>query len=154
MSLALREARRAERLGEVPVGAVLVSGDGDGVILGRGHNLCIARHDATAHAEIVALRRAGRRAGNYRLGGSTLYVTLEPCVLCLGAIAHARVARVVYGAADPKRGAMALARSRRVSRLLHHRLHVTGGVMGIEGAGILRRFFAARRRDGATSCRT
>ena len=144
MRLALREARRAARSGEVPVGAVVVS-TGGGVILGRGHNLSIARHDPTAHAEVVALRRAGRRARNYRLTGATLYVTLEPCLLCLGAIAQARVGRIVYGAADPKRGALVAARTRKVASLLHHRYLVTGGVLKREGAEILKEFFKTRR---------
>ena len=145
MRLALREARRAVRTGEVPVGAVVVAAGRDAVILGRGHNLTITRHDPTAHAEVVALRRAARRALNYRLTGATLYVTLEPCLLCLGAIVQARVGRIVYGAADPKRGALAAARMRKVAALLHHKYRVTGGVLEREGAEILREFFRARR---------
>ncbi|HKY30952.1 MAG TPA: tRNA adenosine(34) deaminase TadA [Candidatus Polarisedimenticolia bacterium] len=144
MALALREARRAGRLGEVPVGALVVE-PRTGAVIGRGHNLTIARHDPTAHAEVVALRRAGRRAGNHRLGGTVLYVTLEPCLLCLGAIVHARVARVVYGAPDPKRGALAAARTRKVASLLHHRFQVTGGVLAEEGARLLLDFFHGRR---------
>ena len=145
MREALKEARRAARMGEVPVGALVVSGDERRDIIGRGHNLTIARHDPTAHAEVVALRRAARRMRNYRLASTTLYVTLEPCLLCLGAIVQARVGRVVYGAADPKRGAMALSRSRRVAGLLHHRFRVTGGVLPEEGGALLTEFFRARR---------
>jgi len=143
MTLALNQARRAGRLGEVPVGAVVVAADK--AILARGHNLMIARHDPTAHAEVVALRRAARRMRNYRLTGVTLYVTLEPCVLCLGAIVQARVARVVYAAADPKRGALDAARSPAVAGLLHHRFRVTGGVLAEPAAGLLKEFFAPRR---------
>lgn len=145
MNLALREARRAARRGEVPVGAVVVGGGATGVVLARGHNLLITRNDPTAHAEVVALRLATRRAGNYRLTGSTLYVTLEPCLLCLGAIVQARVARIVYGAADPKRGAMTAARTARVAALLHHKFSVTAGILASEGAGLLREFFRQRR---------
>jgi len=143
MTLALNQARRAGRLGEVPVGAVVVASDG--AILARGHNLMIGRHDPTAHAEVVALRRAARRMSNYRLTGVTLYVTLEPCLLCLGAIVQARVARVVYAAADPKRGALDAARSPAVAGLLHHRFRVTGGVLAEPAAGLLKEFFAPRR---------
>lgn len=145
MTLALREARRAARMGEVPVGAVLVAAGGESLVLGRGHNLTIARHDPTAHAEVVALRRAARRTRNHRLTGSTLYVTLEPCLLCLGAAVQARVARIVYGAPDPKCGALGAARTRRVAALLHHKYRVTGGVLEQQGADLLRQFFRARR---------
>ena len=145
MELALREARRAARLGEVPVGAVVVAADEPDLVLARGHNLLIARNDPTAHAEVVALRRAARRAGNYRLTGSTLYVTLEPCLLCLGAIVQARVTRIVYGAPDPKRGAMTAARTPRIARLLHHKFRVTSGILAAEGADLLKEFFRRRR---------
>jgi len=145
MRLALREARRAGRMGEVPVGAIVVAAGDGGAVLARGHNLMIARHDPTAHAEVVALRRAARRVRNYRLTGATLYVTLEPCLLCLGAIAQARVGRIVYGAADPKRGALKAARSRGVAGLLHHKYRVTSGVAADEGADLLLAFFRARR---------
>ena len=145
MRLALREARRAARIGEVPVGAIVVAAGPEEKIIGRGHNLTILRHDPTAHAEVVALRRAARRARNYRLTGATLFVTLEPCLLCLGAIVQARIGRIVYAAADPKRGAMAAARTRRVAALLHHRYRTTGGILEHEGAEILHDFFRARR---------
>ncbi|HEU4402813.1 MAG TPA: tRNA adenosine(34) deaminase TadA [Candidatus Polarisedimenticolia bacterium] len=141
MALALRLARTAASRGEVPVGAVIVA---EGRILGRGGNRPIAACDPTAHAEIVALRRAARKAGNYRLPGTTLYVTLEPCLMCLGALVHARVARLVYGAADPKVGALSLWRGRR--RLpLNHRVAVTAGVRAAECAALLKEFFRARR---------
>ncbi len=143
MRLALREAARAGRTGEVPVGALLV--DAAGTVLGRGHNRPRAGSDPTAHAEVVALRRAARRLRNYRLPGTTLYVTVEPCPMCAGAIVHARVARVVYGAADPKAGAV-----RSLFRLLddarlNHRAEVAAGVLEAECSAILREFFRARR---------
>ena len=145
MKLALREARRAARLGEVPVGAVVVSAGSAPEVLGRGHNLMITRHDPTAHAEIVALRRAARRTRNYRLSGALLYVTLEPCLLCLGAIVSARISEIVYAAPDPKRGALAASRTREVSSLLHHRFRATGGILEEEAGSLLREFFRARR---------
>ncbi|HET6372183.1 MAG TPA: nucleoside deaminase [Candidatus Polarisedimenticolia bacterium] len=145
MKLALREARRAARLGEVPVGAVVVSAGPAPEVLGRGHNLMITRHDPTAHAEIVALRRAARRTRNYRLSGALLYVTLEPCLLCLGAIVSARISEIVYAAPDPKRGALAASRTREVSSLLHHRFRATGGILEEEAGSLLREFFRARR---------
>lgn len=144
MKLAFGLARKAVDHGEVPVGAVVVDPRISRVI-GRGHNLMIAQHDPTAHAEIVALRRAARRVGNYRLTGVTLYVTLEPCVLCLGAIAHARIGRVVYAADDSKRGAIAVGRTGPVAALLHHRFEVTSGVMREDGERLLKEFFKPRR---------
>jgi tRNA(adenine34) deaminase len=142
MGLALEEGRRAASHGEVPVGAVVVL---DGEVVGRGGNEPIARQDPTAHAEILALREAARSRGNYRLPGATLYVTLEPCPMCCGAIVHARVGRVVYGAADPRTGAV-----RSLYRLLedprlNHEARVTEGVRGEECAALLREFFRARR---------
>jgi tRNA(adenine34) deaminase len=142
MGLALEEAARAAEAGEVPVGAVVVL---DGRLLARGHNAPIARQDPTAHAEIVALRAAAREAGNYRLGGATLYVTIEPCAMCCGAALQARIARLVYGADDPKAGAV-----RSVHRLLddarlNHRVEVTAGVRAEECGARLRDFFRARR---------
>lgn len=153
MAMALREARRAARLGEVPVGAVLVapSPDGTPVVLARGHNLREARQDPTAHAEMLAIRRASRRLGAWRLAGTTLYVTLEPCPMCAGALVLARVARLVFGCRDPKAGAVGslydLARDRR----LNHRLSVTEGVLGDEASALLTDFFRARRRRGEAS---
>jgi tRNA(adenine34) deaminase len=143
MDQALALARRAGARGEVPVGAVVVL---DGHVIGRGGNASIARHDPTAHAEVVALRRAGRAAGNYRLPGATLYVTVEPCPMCCGAALQARLARLVYGAPDPKAGAAeSLYRLLRDPRL-NHRLPVQGGVRAEASAALLRAFFRSRRR--------
>jgi tRNA(Arg) A34 adenosine deaminase TadA len=142
MGLALEEAARAAQAGEVPVGAVVVL---DGRLLARGHNTPIAHHDPTAHAEIVALRAAGREAGTYRLTGATLYATIEPCAMCCGAALHARIARLVYGADDAKAGAV-----RSVYRLLddarlNHRVEVTAGVRAGECGARLGDFFRAKR---------
>jgi len=142
MRAALRLARAAARRGEVPVGALVVAGDR---VLGRGSNRPIAAADPTAHAEIVALRRAARAARNYRLPGATLYVTLEPCLMCLGAMVQARVGRLVYAAPDPKVGATALLR-RRSAAGLNHRVSIRGGLLAAEAAALLRGFF--RRRAG------
>ncbi len=143
MRRALELARHAqEEHAEVPVGAVLVK---DGEILGEGWNHNIGTHDPTAHAEIGALRDAGKRAGNYRLPGSTLYVTLEPCAMCSGAIVHARIARVVFAAADPKTGAAGSVFDTLVSPLHNHRVEVVGGLLADESAILLRAFFKARR---------
>lgn len=142
MRHALDLAERAAAAGEVPVGAVLVQGD---EIVGEGWNRPVSRHDPSAHAEIVALRDAGRRLSNYRLPDTTLYVTLEPCVMCAGALVHARVARVVYGAADPKTGAAGSVFDTLTSPLHNHRIEVRGGVLADEVAGALREFFRSRR---------
>ena len=142
MERALRLARAAAAQGEVPVGAVVVSG---GRIVGQGSNSPIRSCDPTAHAEIAALRRAAKALGNYRVAGATLYVTLEPCLMCLGAMVHARVRRLVYGAADPKVGAVALLRRRRLAGL-NHRVTIRGGVRADECAELLRSFFRRRRR--------
>lgn len=142
MRRALDLAREAEAEGEVPVGAVLVL---DGQVVGEGRNRMIGAHDASAHAEIEALRDAGRRLGNYRLTGSTLYVTLEPCVMCAGAIVHARVARVVFAAADPKTGAAGSVFDVLASPLHNHRTEVGGGVLADESSRLLVGFFRARR---------
>jgi tRNA(adenine34) deaminase len=147
MAQALACAREAELRGEVPVGAVIVSADG--AVVARAANAPIALHDPTAHAEILALREAGQALGNYRLPGCALYVTLEPCAMCVGALVHARVARIVYGAADPKTGACGSVFDLAASARLNHRIVVTGGVRAEESAEILRRFFAARRASGA-----
>ena len=144
MLAALDRARDAAVHGEVPVGAVLV--DAAGNELARGANAPIATHDPTAHAEIIALRAAAQRARNYRLPGTTLYVTLEPCAMCVGALIHARVARVVYGAADPKGGACGSVLDFASDARLNHRIAVEGGLFAEESAGLLREFFAARRR--------
>lgn len=142
MQAALDLARQAGALDEVPVGAVLVL---DGTIVGRGFNQPISRHDPTAHAEVMALRDAAARVGNYRLPGSTLYVTLEPCVMCTGAIMHARVARVVFGACDPKTGAAGSVVDLYGEERLNHHADIEGGVLAKESGALLSTFFAARR---------
>ena len=142
MRAALREAAKAGDRGEVPVGAVVVQ---DGKIVARGSNRPVASSDPTAHAEVVALRRAARRAGNYRLTGCDLYVTVEPCAMCLGAVVQARVGRLVYGAPDPKAGAV---RSIMVFPFdkSNHRPRILGGVLAAECGRLLTDFFRARRR--------
>ena len=142
MALALEEARRAESDGEVPIGALVVL---DGRILGRGRNQVIAASDPTAHAEILALREAAAALGNYRLTGSTLYVTLEPCAMCCGAAVNARVTRVVYGATDPKAGAAQSLYRLLEDQRLNHRASVTGGVLQQECGAVLSEFFQKRR---------
>jgi tRNA(adenine34) deaminase len=142
MTQALARAATAEGQGEVPVGAVLVLDD---ELIGAGWNQPIGRHDPSAHAEVMALRDAGGRLGNYRLARSTLYVTLEPCLMCVGALVHARVARVVYGAADPKSGAVDTCCRGFELPGLNHRITVTAAVMNDECGELLRRFFRARR---------
>jgi tRNA(adenine34) deaminase len=142
MEVALDEARRALDLGEVPIGAVLVV---DGRIAARGRNEPVGTSDPTAHAEVQALRAAGQAFKNYRLTGSTLYVTVEPCLMCVGALVHARVGEVVYGAAEPKTGALRSAA--RVLELdgLNHRFAVTGGVLEAPARELLQKFFSERR---------
>jgi tRNA(adenine34) deaminase len=142
MRRALELARAAAAVGEVPVGAVVVR---EGVAIGEGANAPIAGQDPSAHAEIVALRAAARRLGNYRLGAATLYVTLEPCAMCLGAMVHARVQRLVFGAPDPKSGAVGGVVDLRETGLFNHRVEVTGGVLEADCAALLRDFFRARR---------
>lgn len=142
MRAALELAQQGLEAGEVPVGAVVVK---DGEIVGRGFNAPISRHDPTAHAEIMALRDAAARLGNYRLVGCELYVTLEPCAMCSGAIMHARIARVVFGARDPKTGACGSVTDLFADRRLNHHTEVTGGMMAEECGALLSRFFAARR---------
>jgi tRNA(adenine34) deaminase len=143
MRAALVEARKAWELGEVPVGAVVV--DSAGEIIGRGHNQPIANHDPTAHAEIVALRQAAAHLGNYRLPGCTMYVTIEPCIMCLGALLQARLRRLVFGAPDPKGGAcVSLYRLPEDARL-NHRLEVVPGVGEAECRSLLQEFFRQRR---------
>jgi tRNA(adenine34) deaminase len=142
MRRALALADRAEAAGEVPVGAVVVR---DGQLLGEGCNGPIGAHDPTAHAEILALRAAAKQAGNYRLPGTTLYVTLEPCPMCVGAMIHARVARLVFGAADPRTGAVGGALDLLAFPGHNHRIRVTGSVLEADCARRLRAFFRARR---------
>ena len=143
MGLALDAAKVAADAGEVPVGAVVVAPDGR--VLSVAANRSIAAHDPSAHAEICALREAGAALGNYRLTGCTLYVTLEPCAMCAGAIAHARVARLVYGADDPKGGAVAHGIRFFDAPTCHHRPHCDNGLRGDEASQLLKRFFQARR---------
>lgn len=145
MEYALELAARGAQEGEVPVGAVLVR---DGEIIGEGWNRPIASHDPSAHAEIVALRQAGHRLGNYRLTGSTLYVTLEPCLMCAGAMIHARVKRLVFGAYDPKRGAVNSTAHAFDTQGLNHRVAFTGGVLEQACSERLQAFFRARRNPG------
>ena len=142
MRYAFRLAQRAEQHGEVPVGAIVVNEDR---CIAEGWNASIATHDPTAHAEMVALRKAGLALENYRLCDATLYVTLEPCVMCMGAISHARVKRLVFGAFDPKRGAVCNALSLTDASFLNHRISWLGGVLEIECSELLRDFFRARR---------
>jgi tRNA(adenine34) deaminase len=141
MGKALREASRGAARGEVPVGAAVVM---DGNVLATGHNRPILDGDPTAHAEIVAIRKACRKAGNYRLPGATLYVTVEPCAMCLGAIVQARIARLVYGALDPKAGAISSIMTFPFERT-NHRLEIEGGVLAEDCGRILRDFFRSRR---------
>jgi tRNA(adenine34) deaminase len=142
MRLALAEALKAREAGEVPVGAVVVVED---TVAGTGFNHPISSNDPTAHAEIVALRTAATRLGNYRLSGSTLYVTVEPCLMCVGAMVHARVGQVVFGAAEPKAGAIvSMTRAHELSGL-NHRLEVTGGVLEDECRQVMQEFFRSRR---------
>ena len=142
MTQALALAETAAGQGEVPVGAVLVYSD---ELIGAGWNQPIGRHDPSAHAEVMALRDAGEQRGNYRLAQSTLYVTLEPCLMCVGALVHARVERVVYGAADPKSGAVDTCCTGFELPGLNHRVAVSAGVLADECGELLRRFFRARR---------
>ncbi|HEY9147784.1 MAG TPA: tRNA adenosine(34) deaminase TadA [Gammaproteobacteria bacterium] len=145
MRRALEQAQLAAREGEVPVGAVLVK---DGQLVTAERNRPITDHDPTAHAEIRLLRAAGKALQNYRLGGTTLYVTLEPCPMCAGAIVHARVARVVFAAPDPRTGAAGSVYNILQSNELNHRCEVESGVLRAESAALLRDFFRARRRSG------
>ena len=142
MRLALEQAAHARAAGEVPVGAVVVR---DGAVVGTGWNHPIHAHDPTAHAEIGALRDAGRRLGNYRLPGCDLYVTLEPCAMCAGAIQHARIRRVVWGAPDPKTGACGSVVDLFAEPRLNHHTSSVGGVLAAESAALLQAFFAERR---------
>jgi tRNA(adenine34) deaminase len=143
MEAALALARDARDRLEVPVGAVIVV---DGAIVGRGYNQPIGAQDPTAHAEIVAIREAAQRIGNYRLTGATLYVTIEPCQMCVGAMVHARIARVVYGAPEPKAGAIESAMQAHDHPALNHRLAVTGRVLEEECRDVMQAFFADRRQ--------
>jgi tRNA(adenine34) deaminase len=147
MTAALLLAQEAGYAGEVPVGAIVVK---DGEVIGSGHNAPIGRHDPTAHAEIQALREAAARLGNYRLVGCTLYVTLEPCAMCTGAIQHARIARLVYGARDPKTGACGSVVDLMAEPRLNHHAQVVGGILADECGSLLSQFFVDRRRKPRT----
>jgi tRNA(adenine34) deaminase len=142
MGLALEEARKGLAAGEVPVGAIVVA---DGEVIGTGFNQPISTHDPTAHAEVVALRAAAARIGNYRLTGATIYVTVEPCLMCVGAMVHARVAALVYGAPEPKAGAIRSMTSAHELAGLNHRLQVTGGVREDDCREMMQEFFRERR---------
>lgn len=148
MQLALEQARLAAAAGEVPVGAVVVR---DGQVIGRGRNAPVASHDPTAHAEIAALREAAQALGNYRLDGCELYVTLEPCAMCSGAMLHARLKRVVFGAADPKTGAAGSVTDLFASQQLNHQTRVEGGVIAQECGALLAGFFQARRQEARSN---
>lgn len=143
MLIALALAEEAGASGEVPVGAIIVK---NGEIIGRGSNAPIATHDPTAHAEIRAMRDAAERLGNYRLVDCTLYVTLEPCAMCTGAIQHARIAKVVYGAYDPKTGACGSVVNLMSEPRLNHHTEISGGVLAAECGALLSNFFSARRK--------
>ena len=143
MRAAIEQARTAAERGEVPVGAVLV--DADGELIAAGHNQPIGAHDPSAHAEIVVLRAAAQKRANYRLPETTLYVTVEPCTMCVGALVHARVARVVYGAAEPKTGAIESARRLFESGEFNHRPKIESGLLAAECAALLTDFFEQKR---------
>lgn len=142
MQRAIQLAKQAADQGEVPVGAVIVS---DNQVIGEGYNQPIGQCDPSAHAEIVALRAAGRERHNYRLVNTTLYVTLEPCVMCVGAMVHARIQRVVYGAPDPKTGAVHSVFPLAESMHFNHRIDYQGGLFADECGGLLKQFFLSRR---------
>jgi len=142
MSLALEQAVKAEEDGEVPVGAILVK---NGLVVARAHNQPISTNDATAHAEIQLLRAAGRKLKNYRLTGTSLYVTLEPCAMCLGAIMHARVERIVFGAHDPKTGVCGSSENLIDANCFNHKINLVSGVLENESKQLLKNFFNSRR---------
>jgi tRNA(adenine34) deaminase len=144
MAEALQEAARAEAAGEVPVGAVVIC---NAVLIGRGHNASLSLNDPTAHAEVQALREAARQVGNYRLVSATLYVTVEPCLMCMGALLHARVKRLVFGCHDPKAGAAGSLYDVARDRRLNHQLEVTAGVGEEESKALLQRFFRGKRQQ-------
>lgn len=144
MQLALEQARRAADLGEVPVGALVIK---DGAILGQGHNRTLLDNDPTAHAEIVALRQASAKFGNHRLTGCSMVVTIEPCAMCAGAIIHARLARLIYGASDPKAGAAGSVLQVLNHPRLNHKLQIAAGILNERCSEILKSFFQARRLE-------
>ena len=142
MQLALDLAHQAANIGEVPVGAIVVK---DGVVIGRGSNAPIGLNDPTAHAEVIAMRQAAQYLGNYRLIDCTLYVTLEPCAMCCGAMQHARIAQLIYGASDPKTGACGSVINLMAEPKLNHHTAVIGGVLAVECGAVLTNFFKQRR---------
>jgi len=143
MKIAISEANLAINEGEIPVGAVLIQ---DGKLIAKAHNQPILNHDPTAHAEVEALRKAGKKLKNYRLARSTLYVTLEPCIMCLGAIMHARIERIVFGASDPKTGVCGSKTDLTSQSFFTHKVKVDGGVLEEENTEILQSFFKSRRK--------
>ncbi|MGB9122601.1 MAG: tRNA adenosine(34) deaminase TadA [Candidatus Angelobacter sp.] len=147
MELALEQARLAAAAGEVPVGALVIK---DGEIIGQGHNRNLLDNDPTAHAEIIALRQAAARLGNHRLTGCTMIATIEPCSMCAGALIHARIARLVYGASDPKAGAAGSTLQVINHPSLNHRMEVTAGVLAEKCSDFLQKFFRQKRQQ--TSC--
>ena len=142
MQIAIQEAIKAEKEGEVPIGAVLVK---DGLLIAKAHNQPISKNDATAHAEIQLIRVAGKELQNYRLNGSTLFVTLEPCAMCFGAMIHARIERIVFGAYDPKTGVCGSCMNLNDKNLFNHKISITGGILEKESSELLRLFFKSRR---------
>jgi len=142
MQIAIQEAIKAEKDDEVPVGAVLVK---DGLVIAKAHNQPISTNDATAHAEIQLIRAAGKIQGNYRLTGTTLYVTLEPCAMCLGAMMHARIKRIVYGAHDPKTGVCGSSENLIDANCFNHKIDLVSGVLENECKQLLKKFFISRR---------
>jgi tRNA(adenine34) deaminase len=142
MALALEQANKAEEEGEVPVGAILVK---DGLLIAKAHNQPISTNDPTAHAEIQLLRAAGKKLKNYRLTGTSLYVTLEPCAMCLGAIMHARIKRLVFGAYDPKTGVCGSSENLMDAKCFNHKITLTSGVLESESKQALKNFFNSRR---------
>ena len=148
MQIALDLAQQAAAAGEVPVGAIVVK---DGVIIGRGSNAPITTHDPTAHAEIRAMRDAAQHLGNYRLVDCTLYVTLEPCAMCSGAIQHARIAKLIYGASDPKTGACGSVINLMAEPKLNHHTKISGGVLAEQCGALLSSFFSVRRKKAKSA---
>ena len=148
MSLAIKQAIKADNEGEVPVGAVLVK---DGQLISQAHNQPISTNDASAHAEIQLIRDAGKRQKNYRLIDTTIFVTLEPCAMCLGALMHARVARIVYGASDPKTGVCGSNKDLTTESFFNHEMEISGGILEKECMELLQSFFKSRRKDNLTT---
>ena len=142
MQIAIQEAIKAEKEGEVPVGAVLVK---DGLLIAKAHNQSISTNDATAHAEIQLIRSAGKKQENYRLTGTSLYVTLEPCAMCLGAMMHARIKRIIYGAHDPKTGVCGSSENLIDANCFNHKIDLVRGVLEHECKQLLKKFFISRR---------